>query len=125
MTSLRGRRRILMAVTGAVFGATLAYGSVSYAQAPPSTTKPAPTAPSPVRDRAAAPAKVAPILPKVHNAVDTLVAQGVITQAQGEAVLSQADAGSIDPSSLTPALTPAQLHRVVNAIDQVKQSYRP
>ena len=125
MTSLRGRRRILMAVTGAIFGATLAYGSVSYAQAPASTTNPAPSAPSPLRARAATPAKVGLILPKVHNAVDTLVAQGVITRAQGHVVLSQADAGSIDPSSLMPALTPAQLHRVVNAIDQVKQSYRP
>ena len=118
-------RRILMAVTGAIFGATLAHGSVSYAQAPASTTNPAPSAPSPLRARAATPAKVGLILPKVHNAVDTLVAQGVITRAQGHLVLSQADAGSIDPSSLMPALTPAQLHRVVNAIDQVKQSYRP
>jgi hypothetical protein len=105
------RRPLLAAAASALIAGTVSFAAFSYAQsgsAIPSTVAPAPGG----------------ILVGVHKALEDLVTNGSITQAQADAVQHQASAGSIDPKALVEAgtLTDAQMRLVANAIDQVKQN---
>jgi hypothetical protein len=117
MPTTSNARRILAPLVGAGLGAAISFGAVSYAQSP-SSANPAKNAPTQSAQ--------GPILPKVHDLLESLVANGTINQSQADAVESQAAAGSINPKTLVDnhVLTQAQMLTVAKGIDAIKQSFR-
>lgn len=98
---------VVAGVTGGVAGVSLAAGN---------------TAPQPAP--ATAPAGPGGILAGVHRFLSDLVASGTIDRQQADAVQTEANAGSIDPKSLVPAvMTDAQMRAVAAGIDQLKRDY--
>lgn len=105
------RRPLAASIASALIAGTVSVAAVSYAQG--DSAKPAAVSAAP-----------GGILAGVHNVLENLVAQGAITQDQADAVQRQANSGTIDPKILVQdrVLTDAQMHRVANAITQLKES---
>jgi hypothetical protein len=60
-----------------------------------------------------------------HTALERLVANGTLNQAQATAIQRQVVAGNVDPTALVAAGTvnQTQMHAVANALGQVKRSF--
>jgi|GEM_PF-4966738 len=115
---MKTRRSTAMAAATAALVAGIASATAVSAADTPATR------PTPVKTSHSAP-RAGSILDGVHGALESLVAEGVIDEAQATSVQQQARAGSIDPKVLVDAgvLSNQQMQAVAHAIDQVKQSY--
>jgi hypothetical protein len=109
-------RRVLGGVALAVVIGTMATAGVSFAQ------DTGPTRPSAV----GAPPARSGLLPGIPGALENLVARGVISQPQADAVQREANTGTIDPKALVQegVLSDAQMHLVAARLDQLKAADR-
>jgi hypothetical protein len=82
----------------------------------------------PVADRGSTPSASAASAPDsiasaARTALDRLVANGTIDQAQADTIERQVEAGSVDPSALIAGtVNQEQMQAVADALDQVKRS---
>jgi hypothetical protein len=109
-------RRILMSVTIAIAVGTASAAGVALAGGDGGSTKPTSTTGGVVPGG---------ISEAAHQALERLVANGTIRQAQADAVQAEVDAGSVDPKTLVDdgTVSDAQMHAIADIFDQVKQSY--
>jgi hypothetical protein len=119
MHSARRNFRGLRLVAGTLIVLTTTAGAATLAFADPS--KPAPH--DPPRTAVAAGAH-GNITQNAYRAVEALVAQKIITQAQADAVQRQVVAGSVDPKTLVDSgtLSNDQMRQVANSLTAVKRA---
>ena len=123
-------RRLAVDALIAIIFATLSVSAVALADVsggPSAKNTASPTPYAAVKPSAAA-AKAASndrVVAAARSALDKLVTDGTITQAQADTVMQQVTAGSVDPDALVSAgvVTDAQMHAIDAALVQVKRSF--
>jgi hypothetical protein len=118
LASLTPRRRAVHATIAVLVGTASAAG-VAFAG----------SSGGPVADKGATPtvstaSAANPIASAARTALDRLVANGAIDQAQADTIEQQVEVGSVDPRALIDAgtVTQAQMQAVADALDQAKRS---
>ena len=107
---------VALAAGGTGAGVALAGGGGSGQQPGASTTA--------AKHATSAPSAATDVVAGAIAALDDLAAQGVLTQAQADAVATDVRAGSVDPRALIQdnVLDASQAQAVASAIDRVKRA---